>query len=244
MRAVVWHGKRDVRVEDVFDPVIQTGERNHPHDDDLSGSDLRLYEVLGAFVAERHPRPRLIGIVEEVGAEVTGPQPVDRVVIPFEISCGTCCMCSTACRASARRPGPRRREAARPCSATPRLLRLRCPEASPGSCGARRRGTGPSRARSGQPRRHVRLPVRRAAHVLAGQSVRGDPPRHGAHGLGPMGGHVPAASRCTARRRPSRWSRCRATRPRARPRRARSTYAADGRRPLRRRPPTAGRTQS
>ena len=54
MRAVVWHGKRDVRVEEVPDPVIQD-----PGDaiirvtsTNICGSDLHLYEVLGAFMNE------------------------------------------------------------------------------------------------------------------------------------------------------------------------------------------------
>ncbi len=96
MRAVVWHGKRDVRVENVFDPVIQ-----EPGDaiirvtsTNICGSDLHLYEVLGAFmnagdVLGHEP----MGIVEEVGADVTAISPGDRVVIPFQVCCGTCWMC-------------------------------------------------------------------------------------------------------------------------------------------------------
>ena len=64
MRAVVWHGKRDVRVEKVFDPVIQD-----PGDaiirvtsTNICGSDLHLYEVLGAVHERgRRPRPRADG---------------------------------------------------------------------------------------------------------------------------------------------------------------------------------------
>src|SRR5690606_30799659 len=60
----------------------------------LCGSDLHLYEVLGAFLDEgdilgHEP----MGIVEEVGSEVTNLKPGDRVVIPFNISCGHCYMC-------------------------------------------------------------------------------------------------------------------------------------------------------
>jgi len=96
MRAVVWHGKRDVRVENVFDPVIQD-----PGDaiirvtsTNICGSDLHLYEVLGAFmnagdILGHEP----MGIVEEVGADVTAISPGDRVVIPFQVCCGTCWMC-------------------------------------------------------------------------------------------------------------------------------------------------------
>src|SRR5215217_7430813 len=60
----------------------------------ICGSDLHLYEVLGPFMEEgdvlgHEP----MGIVEEVGQEVTNIAPGDRVVIPFQISCGHCFMC-------------------------------------------------------------------------------------------------------------------------------------------------------
>ena len=96
MRAVTWHGKRDVRVDTVPDPSIQ-----HPTDaivritsTGICGSDLHLYEVLGPFMSEgdilgHEP----MGIVEEVGSEVTHIAKGDRVVIPFNISCGHCFMC-------------------------------------------------------------------------------------------------------------------------------------------------------
>ncbi|HEV7652518.1 MAG TPA: zinc-dependent alcohol dehydrogenase [Actinophytocola sp.] len=97
MKAVTWQGKRDVRVETVPDPRIQ-----HPTDaivrvtsSGICGSDLHLYEVLGSFI---DPGDVLghepMGIVEEVGAEVTGLKPGDRVVVPFNISCGHCFMCT------------------------------------------------------------------------------------------------------------------------------------------------------
>lgn len=96
MKALVYHGKRDVRVEDVTDPIIQS-----PTDiiikvttSGLCGSDLHLYEVLGPYL---EPGDILghepMGIVEEVGADVRNLRPGDRVVIPFNISCGGCFMC-------------------------------------------------------------------------------------------------------------------------------------------------------
>jgi len=97
MRALTWHGKRDVRVETVPDPTIQ-----HPTDaivritsSAICGSDLHLYEVLGPYLT---PGDILghepMGIVEEVGSEVTHIKAGDRVVVPFNISCGSCWMCS------------------------------------------------------------------------------------------------------------------------------------------------------
>src|SRR5690606_22438912 len=56
--------------------------------------DLHLYEVLAAFMAEgdilgHEP----MGIVEAVGPAVTNLAPGDRVVVPVNISCGSCFMC-------------------------------------------------------------------------------------------------------------------------------------------------------
>ncbi len=96
MKAVAWHGKRDVRVDDVPDPEIQepTDAIVRITSTGICGSDLHLYEVLGAFMKEgdilgHEP----MGIVEEVGSDVEQIAPGDRVVIPFNISCGHCYMC-------------------------------------------------------------------------------------------------------------------------------------------------------
>ncbi len=97
MKAVTWHGKRDVRVDNVPDPKIEepTDAIVRITTTNICGSDLHLYEVLGAFMDEgdilgHEP----MGIVEEVGSEVTNLQPGDRVVMPFQISCGSCYMCN------------------------------------------------------------------------------------------------------------------------------------------------------
>jgi len=97
MRAVTWHGTRDVRVDNVPDPRIEepTDAIVRITSTAICGSDLHLYEVLGMFMGEgdilgHEP----MGIVEEVGSDVTHVKPGDRVVIPFNISCGHCHMCS------------------------------------------------------------------------------------------------------------------------------------------------------
>src|SRR5579859_4633434 len=96
MKAVTWHGKRDVRVEQVPDPAIKepTDAIVRITSTNICGSDLHLYEVLAAFL---EPGDILgheaMGIVQEVGSEVTHIAPGDRVVIPFNISCGHCWMC-------------------------------------------------------------------------------------------------------------------------------------------------------
>jgi threonine dehydrogenase-like Zn-dependent dehydrogenase len=96
MKAVTWHGKRDVRVDTVPDPKIE--EANDAvievTSTNICGSDLHLYEVLGAFM-----RPgdilghEAMGIVREVGPGISNLAVGDRVVIPFQISCGSCFMC-------------------------------------------------------------------------------------------------------------------------------------------------------
>jgi threonine dehydrogenase-like Zn-dependent dehydrogenase len=97
MKAVTWHGKRDVRVENVPDPAIQepTDAIVRITTTAICGSDLHLYEVMGPFMGEgdvlgHEP----MGVVEEVGGEVTGIEPGDRVVMPFQIACGECFMCT------------------------------------------------------------------------------------------------------------------------------------------------------
>jgi threonine dehydrogenase-like Zn-dependent dehydrogenase len=101
MKAVTWHGKRDVRVDTVPDPKIE-----QPTDmvirlttTAICGSDLHLYEVLTPFMHEgdilgHEP----MGVVEEVGSDVTTVKAGDRVVIPFQISCGHCFMCDQGLR--------------------------------------------------------------------------------------------------------------------------------------------------
>ena len=97
MKALTWHGKRDVRVDDVPDPRIEqpTDALVRITSTAICGSDLHLYEVLGPYLSKgdilgHEP----MGIVEAVGAEVEHIAPGDRVVIPFNISCGHCAMCS------------------------------------------------------------------------------------------------------------------------------------------------------
>jgi threonine dehydrogenase-like Zn-dependent dehydrogenase len=96
MRATVWHGRRDVRVEHVPDPGIQedTDAVIRVTSCGLCGSDLHLYEVLAPFMT---PGDILghepIGVVEETGSAVPDLQPGDRVVVPFQIACGECWMC-------------------------------------------------------------------------------------------------------------------------------------------------------
>jgi len=97
MKAVTFHGKRDVRAETVPDPTIEqpTDAIVRITSTGICGSDLHLYEVMGPYMDEgdilgHEP----MGIVEAVGPAVTQIKPGDRVVIPFNISCGECFMCA------------------------------------------------------------------------------------------------------------------------------------------------------
>ena len=96
MKAVVWHGTEDVRVDEVPDPTIQqpTDAIVRITSTAICGSDLHLYKVLSMYMEEgdilgHEP----MGVVEEVGSEVTNIRPGDRVVLPFNIACGHCFMC-------------------------------------------------------------------------------------------------------------------------------------------------------
>ncbi|MFE0555783.1 zinc-dependent alcohol dehydrogenase [Paenibacillus sp. NPDC058910] len=96
MKAVTFQGAKDIQVKDVQDPSLQT-------QDDIivritstaiCGSDLHIY--LGTmptskdFVIGHEP----MGIVEEIGANVTRVKKGDRVVLPFNVSCGHCYYCN------------------------------------------------------------------------------------------------------------------------------------------------------
>jgi threonine dehydrogenase-like Zn-dependent dehydrogenase len=96
VKALTWQGVEDVRVDEVPDPVIEqpTDAIIRVTSTGLCGSDLHLYKVLGAFIdAGDVLGHEPMGVVEEVGAETNGLEKGDRVVIPFNISCGHCWMC-------------------------------------------------------------------------------------------------------------------------------------------------------
>ncbi len=97
VRALTWQGPRQVDVHNVPDPKIEqpTDAIVRITSSAICGSDLHLYEVLSPFmtpgdVLGHEP----MGVVEETGSGVTHVQPGDRVVIPFNITCGSCWMCA------------------------------------------------------------------------------------------------------------------------------------------------------
>ncbi len=96
MKALTWHGTEDVRIDNVPDPTIEkpTDAIVRMTSTAICGSDLHLYRVLGMFIdAGDILGHEPMGIVEEVGSGVRNLKRGDRVVIPFNISCGHCFMC-------------------------------------------------------------------------------------------------------------------------------------------------------
>ena len=95
MKAVTWQGKHDIQVKDVPDPTIQD-----PRDiilrvttTAICGSDLHIYDgYIPTMEEDDILGHEFMGVVEEAGPN----HPLkkgDRVLIPFQISCGTCHFC-------------------------------------------------------------------------------------------------------------------------------------------------------
>jgi threonine dehydrogenase-like Zn-dependent dehydrogenase len=96
MKALTWHGIEDVRVTDVPDPVITdtTDAIVRVTSTAICGSDLHLYGVLAPYLQPGDVLGHeFMGIVEQVGPDVATLAVGDRVVVPFNISCGRCWMC-------------------------------------------------------------------------------------------------------------------------------------------------------
>lgn len=96
MKALTWQGVNDVRIEEVPDPVLQepTDAIVRVTSTAICGSDLHLYGVLAAFLTPGDILGHeFMGVVEQVGSQVSNLQVGDRVVVPFNISCGHCWMC-------------------------------------------------------------------------------------------------------------------------------------------------------
>ena len=175
MRAVTWQGKRDVRVETVPDPAIKesTDVIVKITSTGICGSDLHLYEVLGPYMAAgRRPRSRADGRSWRRSVRTSsGVVPGDRVVVPFQISCGHCFMCdaglTTQCETTQVREegtGAALFGYSKMYGSVPggQAEYLRVPHAQNTTI----------KVPEGPPGRPVRVPLRRAAHRVAGGAVR------------------------------------------------------------------------
>jgi threonine dehydrogenase-like Zn-dependent dehydrogenase len=95
VKAVVWRGRKDVRVEDVDDPTIEdpTDAIVRVTATALCGSDLHLYGgLIPGLRAGDILGHEAFGIVESVGSSVE-LQPGTHVVVPVNVACGSCWMC-------------------------------------------------------------------------------------------------------------------------------------------------------
>jgi len=96
MKALVWHGKQDIRCDNVPDPEIED-----PKDAIIKvtscaicGSDLHLFHnMIPAMMPGDVIGHEMMGVVEEVGSEVSKLRKGDRIVIPFTINCDECDQC-------------------------------------------------------------------------------------------------------------------------------------------------------
>ena len=109
MKALCWHGKRDIRCDTVPDPKIE-----HPRDAIIKvtacaicGSDLHLYDgIMPGMMSGDVLGHETMGEVVEVGGEVTNLKVGDRVVVPFTIACGECFFCKKGLFSGCERTNP------------------------------------------------------------------------------------------------------------------------------------------
>jgi threonine dehydrogenase-like Zn-dependent dehydrogenase len=111
MKALTYHGSKDVRVETVADPVLVA-------DDDvivrvtataICGSDLHIYRGKIPMVNDGDILGHeFMGIVQDAGKAVTKVRRGDRVVVPFTISCGACYFCERSLFAACETTNPGR----------------------------------------------------------------------------------------------------------------------------------------
>lgn len=109
MKALCWHGKSDIRCDEVPDPRIE-----HPRDAIIKvtscaicGSDLHIYDgVIPAMKRGDCLGHETMGEVVEVGRENKALKPGDRVVVPFTISCGECFFCKRGFYSGCERTNP------------------------------------------------------------------------------------------------------------------------------------------
>ena len=111
MKALCWHGRNDVRIDNVPDPTIL-----NPRDaiikvtaTAICGSDLHLYNGFIPTLMEGDILGHeFMGEVVELGSEVKNLKKGDRVVVPFTIACGQCFFCQKTTVVALRQLQPER----------------------------------------------------------------------------------------------------------------------------------------
>jgi threonine dehydrogenase-like Zn-dependent dehydrogenase len=96
MRATCWHGKHDMRVENVPDPTImnQRDAIVRITSTAICGSDLHLYNgFIPTMKRGDIMGHEFMGEVVDIGRDVNNLKVGDRVVVPFPIACGNCGAC-------------------------------------------------------------------------------------------------------------------------------------------------------
>lgn len=116
MKALTWHGKGDMRCEEVPDPKIEDGRDAiiKVTACAICGSDLHIYD--GVIPSMEHGDivgHETMGEVVEVGRENTKLKVGDRVVVPFTISCGECFFCRRGFYSGCERSNPNKDKAAK-----------------------------------------------------------------------------------------------------------------------------------
>ncbi|ACF00884.1 Alcohol dehydrogenase GroES domain protein [Rhodopseudomonas palustris TIE-1] len=109
MKALTWHGKNDIRCENVPDPKIQHGRDAiiKVTACAICGSDLHLMDgVMPSMQSGDVLGHETMGEVVEVGSENTKLKVGDRVVVPFTISCGECFFCQRGFYSGCERSNP------------------------------------------------------------------------------------------------------------------------------------------
>ncbi len=115
MRCVVWQGTKSVAVEtrpkpaitDTRDAIVRVTTAA------ICGSDLHLYvNAMPGMRSGDILGHEAMGIVESVGADVQDVQPGDRVVVPFDIACGSCFFCEKKLYSACDRTNPSKEQEA------------------------------------------------------------------------------------------------------------------------------------
>lgn len=96
MRAAVFHKIGDISVDNVDDPKIEEADDIilKVTSTAICGSDLHIYDGFVPQLRDQVLGHEFMGIVEEVGSQVTRVKKGDRVVVPFTVACGECFFCS------------------------------------------------------------------------------------------------------------------------------------------------------